>query len=68
MDTPDILHVMQGTDRDDEHLNIFLEFVPGGSIASLLTKFGEPQMVEYAPKPSLAMWYAAGLREKAEYA
>ena len=33
---------MQGTDRDDEHLNIFLEFVPGGSIASLLTKFGEP--------------------------
>ena len=31
----------QGTDRDDEHLNIFLEFVPGGSIASLLTKFGE---------------------------
>ena len=32
----------QGTDRDDEHLNIFLEFVPGGSIASLLNKFGEP--------------------------
>ena len=32
----------QGTDRDDEHLNIFLEFVPGGSIASLLTKFGKP--------------------------
>jgi hypothetical protein len=31
----------QGTDRDDEHLNIFLEFVPGGSIASLLTKFGD---------------------------
>ena len=34
---------MQGTDRDDEHLNIFLEFVPGGSIASLLTKFGMPR-------------------------
>ena len=32
----------QGTDRDEEHLNIFLEFVPGGSIASLLTKFGKP--------------------------
>lgn len=32
--------MLQGTDRDDEHLNIFLEFVPGGSIASLLTKFG----------------------------
>ena len=35
------LHVMwQGTDRDEQHLNIFLEFVPGGSIASLLGKFG----------------------------
>ena len=34
--------MMQGTDRDDEHLNIFLEFVPGGSIASLLNKFGAP--------------------------
>ena len=33
----------QGTDRDDEHLNIFLEFVPGGSIASLLNKFGMPR-------------------------
>jgi serine/threonine protein kinase len=31
---------MQGTDRDQQHLNIFLEFVPGGSIASLLAKFG----------------------------
>ena len=35
--------VVQGTDRDDEHLNIFLEFVPGGSIASLLNKFGMPR-------------------------
>ncbi len=32
--------VLQGTDRDEQHLNIFLEFVPGGSIASLLAKFG----------------------------
>ncbi len=67
-ETPDILHAMQGTDRDDEHLNIFLEFVPGGSIASLLTKFGEPQMLDYPPEPGLAMWCAAGLREEAEYA
>eukprot|EP00850_Spirogloea_muscicola_P014050 SM000098S25130 [mRNA] locus=s98:364693:369983:- [translate_table: standard] len=29
-----------GTDREEEALNIFLEFVPGGSIASLLSKFG----------------------------
>ena len=59
---------MQGTDKDDEHLNIFLEFVPGGSIASLLTKFGEPQMLGSPPKPCLAMWYVALSREKVEYA
>lgn len=29
-----------GTAREDDALNIFLEFVPGGSIASLLGKFG----------------------------
>jgi serine/threonine protein kinase len=29
-----------GTQRDDEVLNIFLEYVPGGSIALLLQKFG----------------------------
>jgi len=29
-----------GTAREDNALNIFLEFVPGGSIASLLSKFG----------------------------
>ena len=34
------LSAAQGTDRDQQHLNIFLEFVPGGSIASLLAKFG----------------------------
>lgn len=32
--------VRQGTDRTEECLNIFLEFVPGGSISSLLSKFG----------------------------
>lgn len=32
---------MQGTDRSHDCLNIFLEYVPGGSIASLLAKFGE---------------------------
>lgn len=29
-----------GTAREDESLNILLEFVPGGSISSLLGKFG----------------------------
>ena len=32
---------LQGTTRTDEHLNIFLEYVPGGSIASLINSFGE---------------------------
>lgn len=29
-----------GTSIEDNHLNIFLEYVPGGSISSLLNKFG----------------------------
>lgn len=29
-----------GTSRDEEFLHIFLEYVPGGSIAQLLQKFG----------------------------
>ena len=36
-----------GTARDENALNIFLEFVPGGSIASLLNKFGPfPELVK----------------------
>lgn len=31
---------MQGTEKTQDSLNIFLEYVPGGSIASLLAKFG----------------------------
>ncbi|OQS01686.1 mitogen-activated protein kinase kinase kinase [Achlya hypogyna] len=30
----------QGTDRDNLHFYIFMEFVPNGSIASMLTQFG----------------------------
>lgn len=30
-----------GTSRDDQHLNIFLEYVAGGSISSLLNRFGK---------------------------
>lgn len=33
-------NAVQGTERTDDQLDIFLEFVPGGSIASLLEKFG----------------------------
>ncbi len=35
-----IPHHTQGTCVQDNTLNIFLEYVPGGSIASLLAKFG----------------------------
>ncbi|KAH7438302.1 hypothetical protein KP509_04G009300 [Ceratopteris richardii] len=42
---PNIVRYL-GTAREDDALNIFLEFVPGGSIASLLGKFGSfPEQV-----------------------
>ena len=40
--TRDLGPYLQGTERTKEHFNIFLEYVPGGSIASLLAKFGAP--------------------------
>lgn len=36
---PNIVRYL-GTQRTSDHLHIFLEYVPGGSIASLLAKFG----------------------------
>lgn len=37
-----------GTVREEETLNILLEFVPGGSISSLLGKFGPfPEAVSH---------------------
>lgn len=38
LDHPNIVRYL-GTERTSEALNIFLEYVPGGSIASLLSKF-----------------------------
>ncbi|KAL4424202.1 hypothetical protein ABPG75_001503 [Micractinium tetrahymenae] len=38
-DHPNIVRYL-GTEKTEESLNIFLEYVPGGSIASLLAKFG----------------------------
>lgn len=39
MDHPNIVRYLY-TERSEEALHIFLEYVPGGSIASLVTKFG----------------------------
>ncbi|PRW61141.1 mitogen-activated kinase kinase kinase NPK1 isoform X1 [Chlorella sorokiniana] len=38
-DHPNIVRYL-GTEKTEDSLNIFLEYVPGGSIASLLAKFG----------------------------
>lgn len=32
-----------GSNSDDEHLNIFLEYVPGGSVAAMLNSYGQLQ-------------------------
>ncbi len=39
-------HIVQyiGTERTEENLNIFLEYIAGGSIASLIDKFGALQV------------------------
>jgi len=39
LDHPNIVRYL-GTEKTEDALNIFLEYVPGGSIASLLTRFG----------------------------
>ncbi|CAK9865980.1 unnamed protein product [Sphagnum jensenii] len=49
-----------GTAREEEALNIFLEFVPGGSISSLLGKFGsftEPVIRMYTRQLLLGLEY-----------
>lgn len=49
-----------GTERTEETLNIFLEYVPGGSIASLIEKFGPL-------KPSVIRMYAQQILRGLEY-
>jgi mitogen-activated protein kinase kinase kinase ANP1 len=40
LEHPNIVRYL-GTSRDDEMLNIFMEYVPGGSISSLISRFGK---------------------------
>ncbi|XP_010272040.1 PREDICTED: mitogen-activated protein kinase kinase kinase NPK1-like isoform X2 [Nelumbo nucifera] len=56
---PNIVRYL-GTAREEESLNIFLEFVPGGSISSLLGKFGS------FPEPVIRM-YTKQLLKGLEY-
>ena len=51
----------QGTDRTEECLNIFLEFVPGGSISSLLSKFGASRVC--SPSRTLSHGHGTCIRE-----
>ncbi|KAM7273716.1 hypothetical protein ACFE04_028380 [Oxalis oulophora] len=56
---PNIVRYL-GTVREQENLNIFLEFVPGGSISSLLGKFGpfpEPVIRTYTKQLLLGLDY-----------
>uniref|UniRef100_A0A7N0V6Y0 mitogen-activated protein kinase kinase kinase n=1 Tax=Kalanchoe fedtschenkoi TaxID=63787 RepID=A0A7N0V6Y0_KALFE len=56
---PNIVRYM-GTAREDDSLNILLEFVPGGSISSLLGKFGsfpEPVIRMYTKQLLLGLTY-----------
>jgi serine/threonine protein kinase len=46
-----------GTERTEDAFNIFLEYVPGGSIASLIDKFGPLQVHIYMPTPDTLQAY-----------
>ena len=50
---------LQGTERTKEHFNIFLEYVPGGSIASLLAKFGAPMQLAQMHTGAIVIHQAA---------
>eukprot|EP00889_Picochlorum_renovo_P005362 jgi/Picre1/32392/NNA_007738.t1 len=59
LDHPNIVRYI-GTERNAKLINIFLEFVPGGSIASLLTNFGpfkEPVVKMYTKQILLGLEY-----------
>ncbi len=59
LDHPNIVRYL-GTDKTGKILNIFLEYVPGGSIASLLANFGsfkEPVVKLYTKQILLGLEY-----------
>ncbi|KAI9593495.1 kinase-like domain-containing protein [Syncephalis fuscata] len=52
-----------GSHRDEQHLNIFLEYVPGGSVASMLINYGpfqEPLVKSYLRQILLGLDYLHG--------
>ncbi|RKP23046.1 kinase-like domain-containing protein [Syncephalis pseudoplumigaleata] len=52
-----------GSHRDEQHLNIFLEYVPGGSVASMLVNYGpfqEPLVKSYLRQILLGLEYLHG--------
>ncbi|RKP06052.1 kinase-like domain-containing protein [Thamnocephalis sphaerospora] len=52
-----------GSQRDDQHLNIFLEYVPGGSVASMLINYGpfkEAMVKAYLRQILLGLEYLHG--------
>lgn len=63
--------MLQGTEKGSDALTIFLEYVPGGSIASLLAKFGsfkESVIKVYTKQILLGLEYlhrcAGGVRKR----
>eukprot|EP00887_Chlorella_sp_A99_P006974 scaffold2.g6974.t1 len=59
LEHPNIVRYL-GTERTDDCLNIFLEYVPGGSIATLLAKFGGFKESVYTKQILLGLAYLHG--------
>jgi mitogen-activated protein kinase kinase kinase len=59
---PNIVQYL-GSSSDDEHLNIFLEYVPGGSVAAMLNSYGplrEPLIRNFVRQTLTGLAYLHG--------
>ncbi|KAI9826929.1 MAG: ATP binding [Thelocarpon impressellum] len=59
---PNIVQYL-GSSSDDEHLNIFLEYVPGGSVAAMLNQYGplrEPLIRNFVRQTLTGLAYLHG--------